>query len=180
MPESFQTEVDRHWAGWGRRVTWRKMEEKKKKHLWPEQKSWNDVNWALSPIVILLQFPFQLLGTTYFPGSCGNLGNEGEEATRQGKLPSTNQSKALAWKDQEKGEESGGEGAGGLKIDSALPETNGHLPFGGQERSLHQRPELRRQKSGRFQSLLPLRKECLTLDPQLPGKRIQKSRPGKQ
>lgn len=31
MPESFQTEVDRHWAGWGRRVTWRKMEEKKKK-----------------------------------------------------------------------------------------------------------------------------------------------------
>lgn len=84
-----------------------------------------------------------------------------------------NQSKALAQKDQEKGEESGGEGAGGLKIDpwqwqghdSALPETNGHLPFGGQERPLHQRPGLRRQTSGRFQSLLSLREECLAVNP---------------
>lgn len=29
MPQRFQTEVDRHWAGWGRRVTWRKWKKKK-------------------------------------------------------------------------------------------------------------------------------------------------------
>jgi hypothetical protein len=49
MPKNFQGEVDRHCTGWGRRVTWRKMEEKKKPCLWPKERSWNDVNWVLSP-----------------------------------------------------------------------------------------------------------------------------------
>lgn len=90
-------------------------------------------------------------------GSCGNLGNEEEEAAGRGELPTTNQSKAPG--ETREREESGGEGADGLKIDlrqrrgsdSALPETNGHLPLGGQERA-SQRPGPRRQKSGRFQS----------------------------
>ena len=56
MQDIFQTEVDRDWTGWGRKVTCRKMEGKKP--LWPKQRSCNDVNWVLSLEVILLQFPF--------------------------------------------------------------------------------------------------------------------------
>ena len=82
---------------------------------------------------------------------------KGKRQRDKEELPTTNQSKALG-ETRERGRERR-RGADGLKIgpgqwrgrDPALPETNGHLPLGGQGR-VSQQPDLRGQKSGRFQS----------------------------
>ena len=82
---------------------------------------------------------------------------KGKRQEDDAELPT--QIKARHWETRERGGARGGGGwAGGLKIDlgqqqgseSALPETNGHLPLGGQERQASSKPE--RQKSGRFQN----------------------------
>lgn len=145
MPENFQGDVDRYCAGWGERVTWRKMLEKDKKrgkkthpkhYLWPKE-SWNDVNWVLSPSgVILLRVSALTSGHNLLPRFLWELGKRGGRSKRnKGELPTTNQSRGEAKRREEQREgllatwQTWGRGKG----QTSLPETMGHFPFGGQE-----------------------------------------------
>lgn len=105
MPGSFHTEVDRYWAGWSRRVTWRKMEERKKPPL-AEAKKWRQLSivpWSYLAAVSVLTSGHNLL-----PRFLWELG----KWRRKGKWTrgtSEDKSKASTGGDQEKGEESTGE-----------------------------------------------------------------------
>lgn len=155
MSESFHTEADRHWAGWSRRVTWRKMEEKKKL-VEAKKLKWRQL--SIVPQSYLAAVSVLTSGHNLLPRFLWELGKWGGKGNWT-RGTSDDKSKAgTGGRRGGRGREQRG-GADGPKIDlgqrqrldSALPETKGHLPSGRQE-GASQWLDLRRKMSGSFRS----------------------------
>lgn len=146
MPGSFHTEVDRYWTGWSRRVTWRKMEEKK------------NTSGQGKEMTSTEHCPSELSGCSFRSNLWAQPTSQVPVGTRE--IRGKRQVDKGNFRRQIKGKHRGRPGEGKRAEGRSrwpedrpgtLPETKEHLPLGGQE-GASQRLVLKRKKRGRFRS----------------------------